>query len=90
MHPILIIVFAPLAAAIIGGLGNKALGSTVVKSITTGALFLSCALSWPIFLGFLNESYTPTVVPVLRSGPSCQLDRALVGPEGLEPPTKPL
>ena len=66
MHPILIIVFAPLAAAIIGGLGNKALGNTVVKSITTGALFLSCALSWPIFLGFLGESYTPTVVPVLQ------------------------
>jgi NADH-quinone oxidoreductase subunit L len=66
LHPILIIVFAPLVAAIVGGLGNKALGNTIVKSITTGALFLSAALSWPIFLAFLSESYTPTVVPVMQ------------------------
>ncbi|ANY20728.1 NADH-quinone oxidoreductase subunit L [Tsuneonella dongtanensis] len=66
MHPILIIVFGPLLAAVIGGLGNRMLGNTVVKSITTGALFLSCALSWPIFLGFVGGTYEPTVVPVLQ------------------------
>ncbi|MGN3973165.1 NADH-quinone oxidoreductase subunit L [Tsuneonella sp. SYSU-LHT278] len=66
MHPILIIVFGPLLAAIVGGLGNRALGNTIVKSITTGALFLSAALSWPIFLGFLGGSYDPMVVPVLQ------------------------
>ncbi|MCT2558708.1 NADH-quinone oxidoreductase subunit L [Tsuneonella sp. YG55] len=66
MHPILIIVFGPLLAAIVGGLGNRALGNTIVKSITTGALFLSCALSWPIFLGFIGGSYDPVVVPVLQ------------------------
>ena len=65
------IVFLPLLAAIVGGLGNRALGDTVVKSITTGALFLSCILAWPIFLGFLSGSQTAHVVPVLswiRSG----------------------
>ncbi len=63
---ILLIVFLPLLAALVAGLGNRALGNTVAKSITTGALFLSCALSWPIFLGFLNGSLEATVVPVLK------------------------
>jgi NADH-quinone oxidoreductase subunit L len=34
--------------------------------VTTGALFVSCALSWPIFLGFLGGSETAHVVPVLE------------------------
>ena len=37
---ILFIVFLPLLAAAIAGLGNRALGNTVAKSLTTGALFL--------------------------------------------------
>ncbi len=71
MQSILIIVFAPLVAAIVGGLGNRVLGNTIVKSITTGGLFLSAALSWPIFLSFVAGDATATVVPVLewvRSG----------------------
>ena len=71
MNPILIIVFAPLLSAIVGGLGNRMLGNTIVKSITTGALFLSAALSWPIFLAFVAGTAEPSVVPVLhwvRSG----------------------
>jgi NADH-quinone oxidoreductase subunit L len=66
-----LIVFLPLLAAIIAGLGNRALGNTVAKLITTGALFVSCALSWPIFLGFLSGNLTEYVEPVLtfiRSG----------------------
>jgi NADH:ubiquinone oxidoreductase subunit 5 (subunit L)/multisubunit Na+/H+ antiporter MnhA subunit len=43
-HGILLIVFLPLLAAIIAGLGNRKLGNTA-KVITTGALFISCALS---------------------------------------------
>ena len=68
---ILIIVFLPLLAAIVAGLGNRALGNTVAKSITTGALFIACGLSWPIFLGFLGGTAEASVVPVLdwiRSG----------------------
>jgi NADH-quinone oxidoreductase subunit L len=56
VNPILIIVFGPLLASIIAGLGNRALGNVAAKSITTGALFLSAGLSWPIFLAFLNGS----------------------------------
>ena len=66
MHPILFIVFLPLLAAIVAGLGNRALGNTVAKSITTGALFISCILSWPIFYGFLTGSMEASVVPVLK------------------------
>ena len=66
MNPILVIVFAPLAAAIVAGLGNRALGNTACKSITTGALFVSAALSWPVFWSFLNGTATPEVVPVLQ------------------------
>lgn len=66
MHPILIIVFLPLLAAIVAGLGNKQLGHVPAKVITTGALFISCALSWPIFLSFLGGSAEATVTPVLH------------------------
>ncbi|HEX8258055.1 MAG TPA: NADH-quinone oxidoreductase subunit L [Allosphingosinicella sp.] len=52
-----LIVFLPLLAAIVAGLGNRALGNTAAKLITTGALFASCALSWPIFLGFMAGNY---------------------------------
>ncbi|MEO6389380.1 MAG: NADH-quinone oxidoreductase subunit L [Croceibacterium sp.] len=63
---ILIIVFGPLLAAIIAGLGNRALGNTATKLITTGALFLSCGLSWPIFLTYLGGNVPATVTPVLH------------------------
>ena len=66
MHPILLILFLPLLAAIVAGLTNKAAPSIFAKSITTGALFVSAALSWPIFLGFVGGTYEPTVVPVLK------------------------
>ena len=66
MHPILFIVFLPLAAAIVAGLGNKALGNVPAKVVTTGALFVSCALSWPIFIAFLGGSAEASVVPVLK------------------------
>ena len=68
---ILIIVFAPLLAAIIAGLGNKAIGKVPAKLVTTAGLFLSCGLSWPIFLGFVAGTETASVTPVLdwvRSG----------------------
>ncbi len=66
MDAILFIVFAPLLAAIVAGLGNRALGNVVTKSLTTGALFLSCALSWPIFIGFVSGAAVADVVPVMH------------------------
>ncbi|KQM17388.1 NADH-quinone oxidoreductase subunit L [Novosphingobium sp. Leaf2] len=63
---ILVIVFLPLLAAIIAGLGNKSLGMLVPKVLTTGALFVACALSWPIFISFLAGTGEAHVVPVLK------------------------
>ena len=60
-----LIVFLPLLAAIVAGLGNRMIGNFAAKILTTGALFAACALSWPIFIGFLTGTQTEQVVPVL-------------------------
>ncbi|MGE4322094.1 MAG: NADH-quinone oxidoreductase subunit L [Sphingobium sp.] len=66
-----LIVLLPLLAAAIAGLGNKALGRLPAKIVTTGALFISCALSWPIFIGFLtgqSEAYVAPLFTWIQSG----------------------
>ena len=68
---ILFIVFLPLFAAVVAGLGNKDLGFVPTKLVTTGALFVAAALSWVIFVGFLTGSATPgatTVFTWIESG----------------------
>ena len=60
-----LIVFLPLLAAIVAGLGNRMLGNFAAKLITTGALFAACALSWPIFLGFIAGTEQSQLHPVL-------------------------
>ena len=59
------IVFLPLLAALVAGLGGRVIGNFAAKSITTGALIISCLLSWPIFLSFVGGSAEAQVVPVL-------------------------
>ena len=59
------IVFLPLLAAIIAGLGGRWIGTTAAKVFTTGALFIGAALSWAIFVGFLSGSTQEHVAPVL-------------------------
>ena len=70
-----LIVFLPLLAAIVAGLGNRAIGNVPAKLITTGALFASCALSWPIFIHYLAGA-EPTVAPVFEWMKSGDLDVA--------------
>ncbi|MBW0144928.1 NADH-quinone oxidoreductase subunit L [Sphingomicrobium clamense] len=60
-----LIVFLPLLAALVAGLGGRVIGKLPSKLVTTGALFISCALSWPIFIGYLTGANAATVVPVL-------------------------
>ncbi|WP_181377205.1 NADH-quinone oxidoreductase subunit L [Pontivivens insulae] len=45
-----IILFAPLIAALIAGFGWRYISETGAQYVTTGALFLSAALSWIVFL----------------------------------------
>ncbi|MEY4269240.1 MAG: dehydrogenase subunit [Pseudomonadota bacterium] len=66
MNSIVFIVFLPLLAALVAGLGQRAIGPFAAKLVTTGALFASCALSWPIFLAFVGGSAEAHVVPVLQ------------------------
>ncbi len=54
MTSIHIIVFLPLLAALIAGLGQRFIGAVAAKTITTAGLFTACLLSWPIFIGFLT------------------------------------
>jgi NADH-quinone oxidoreductase subunit L len=71
VETIKLIVFLPLLASIIAGLGNRMIGNVAAKAVTTAALFVSCALSWPIFLAFMGGTAEAQVVPVLdfiRSG----------------------
>ena len=63
---ITLIVFLPLLAAIVAGLGNKQLGNVAAKSITTAALFVACALSWMTFIPFVTGTATESVTPVLK------------------------
>src|SRR5690606_36624140 len=41
-------------------------GNVGAKVLTTGALIVSCALSWPIFLEYLGGGVPAEVVPVLK------------------------
>jgi NADH-quinone oxidoreductase subunit L len=74
VHPIQLIVFLPLLAALVAGLGARLIGKVPAKLVTTGALFVSCLLSWPIFLSFLSGSAEASVTPVLQWVRSGDLD----------------
>jgi NADH-quinone oxidoreductase subunit L len=74
MHPVILIVFLPLLAAIVAGLGGRVIGKTASKVITTGSLLIGAALSWPIFLGYLGGHAEPQVIPVLEFIKSGALD----------------
>ncbi|SDI13342.1 NADH-quinone oxidoreductase subunit L [Lutimaribacter saemankumensis] len=45
-----IILFAPLIGALIAGFGWRLIGETAAQWVTTGLLFVSCILSWIVFL----------------------------------------
>ncbi|MBA85433.1 NADH-quinone oxidoreductase subunit L [Thalassobius sp. S69A] len=46
-----VILFAPLVGALIAGFGWRLIGEKGAQFVTTGLLFLACALSWVTFLG---------------------------------------
>ena len=56
------IVFGPLAASIIAGFGWRVMSEKGAQVLTTAVLFVACALSWIVFLGFDG---TPRHIPVM-------------------------
>ena len=65
MTAIHFIVFLPLLASLVAGLGQRFIGALAAKTVTTLGLFIAAFLSWPIFIGFLNGSETAYVQPVM-------------------------
>ena len=63
-----LILFAPLIGALIGGFGWKIIGETAAQYVTTGLLFLACALSWIVFLGFGGETQIIQIFRFIESG----------------------
>jgi NADH-quinone oxidoreductase subunit L len=56
------IVFLPLLAFLVAGIGNRAIGNLAAKAVTTGALFVSCAFSWVVFIGLIGGAPATDVV----------------------------
>jgi NADH-quinone oxidoreductase subunit L len=70
MLTIKLMVFLPLLAALVAGLGNRMIGNVAAKVVTTGALFASCAIAWTVYFNYMHGA-SAQVVPVLdwiRSG----------------------
>ena len=60
-----LMVFAPLVAALVAGLGGRAIGGFAAKLVTTGALFVSAVIAWIVFAEHLAGVAELQVVPVL-------------------------
>ena len=68
---IALLVFIPLIAALVAGLGGKIIGKPAAKLVTTGGLFVSAGLSWVVFAQFwLNDAagYTVPLLDWIQSG----------------------
>jgi NADH-quinone oxidoreductase subunit L len=63
-----ILLFAPLVGALVAGLTWRLIGETGAQAAATGLLFLSCLLSWVVFLGFDGETYTRSLFTWVESG----------------------
>lgn len=66
-----VILLAPLVGAIIAGLFGRRIGATVSMALTTGLLFLACALSWVVFSQWTwggLEPFTVTYLPFIQVG----------------------
>ncbi|GAA6162763.1 NADH-quinone oxidoreductase subunit L [Pelagimonas sp. KU-00592-HH] len=75
-----IILFAPLVGSLIGGFGWRYIGEKGAQYVTTGLLFLACALSWIVFLTHGPETQHIHILDFIRSGSldtswSIRLDR---------------
>ena len=63
-----IILFAPLAGAVLCGFGWRVFGETAAMWIATGLLFLSAILSWIVFLTFDGTTQQIEIMRFIQSG----------------------
>ncbi len=63
-----IILFAPLAGALLCGFGWRLFGEEAAQWIATGLLFLACLLSWVVFLTFDGETLHIEILRWIESG----------------------
>jgi NADH-quinone oxidoreductase subunit L len=66
-----IILFAPIIGSAIAGLFGRRIGDTASMAVTTGLLFLACALSWVVFSQWTwggLEPFTVTYAPFIQVG----------------------
>ncbi|HKR90337.1 MAG TPA: NADH-quinone oxidoreductase subunit L, partial [Phenylobacterium sp.] len=66
-----VILFAPLVGAIVAGLFGRRIGDQASMALTTGLLFLACALSWTVFSQWTwggLEPFTVTYLPFIHVG----------------------
>jgi NADH-quinone oxidoreductase subunit L len=63
-----ILLFSPLVGALIAGFTWRLIGETGAQAAATALLFLSCLLSWVVFLGFDGETYTVPLLTWIESG----------------------
>ncbi|MEL7114722.1 MAG: NADH-quinone oxidoreductase subunit L, partial [Pseudomonadota bacterium] len=62
------ILFAPLIGALICGFGWRLIGEMAAQVVATGLLFLSCLLSWIVFLSFDGVTEQITILRFIESG----------------------
>ncbi|MEQ9693631.1 NADH-quinone oxidoreductase subunit L [Shimia sp. SDUM112013] len=63
-----IILFAPLVGSLIAGFGWRLIGEKGAQYVTTGLLFLSCLLSWVVFLGHDGQTQYIHILDYIQSG----------------------
>ena len=63
-----IILFAPLVGAILAGFGWRIIGDKGAQWVATALLFLSCALSWIVFLGHDGVTQHIHILDWIQSG----------------------
>src|SRR6056297_2471908 len=64
----LTILFAPFIGAIIAGFGWRIIGDQGAQWVATGLLFLSCLLSWIVFLGHDGQTEIVHILDWIESG----------------------
>jgi len=63
-----VLLLAPLVGALICGFSWRLIGEQAACVVATGLLFLSCLLSWVVFLGFDGETTTRSLFTWIESG----------------------